>query len=405
MAHTLENRPIFIYSPELDSYRFSSDHPFDPIRIRLTYELLGRAGLLDEKQVVAPVEASLSELHLAHGKDYVEFVKTKGSTGENDYCQEANRFGLCTEDTPTFPGMHQSAATVAGGTLQAAKYVLEGAGRHALNVSGGLHHAASGKASGFCVYNDINVAIAYIRKHTDYKVLYIDTDAHHGDGVQWHFYDDPKVCTLSIHETGRYLFPGTGSVRERGNGSGYGTSFNIPLDAYTEDGSFQYVFENALYIVAEHFKPDIIISQHGADGHYLDHMSHLSLTMDSFRFIPKLLHQVAHDYCQGRWLATGGGGYNIFDVVPRAWALIWLEMNQAGSIPDTDLLPESYVSLVRQWTGEPLHETWSDDLKGYLHIPRREDISDKNQKSLIDAMYAINNGRIGNNFFANRIIE
>ncbi|QSX09072.1 acetoin utilization protein AcuC [Alkalibacter rhizosphaerae] len=405
MAHPVTSHPIFIYSPVFDNYRFSHDHPFDPIRIRLTYELLRASGILQDHHLVDPREASVAELLLAHREDYVEFVKTKGSTGENIYCKEANRFGLCTEDTPTFFGMHHSAATITGGTLLGAKHVLEGVNNHALNLSGGLHHATSGKASGFCVYNDLNVAIAYIRKHTDLRILYIDTDAHHGDGVQFHFYDDPMVCTLSIHETGRYLFPGTGSVRERGNGKGYGSSFNIPLDAYTEDESFQYVLENSLYIVAEHFKPDIIVSQHGADCHYLDHMSHMSLTMDSFRFIPKIIHKIAHEYCQGRWLATGGGGYNAYDVVPRAWALVWKEMADvpSGQVPDE--LPGSYLSLVRQWTDEPICPTWMDHGKDYNSIPRREEISDKNKKSLIDAMYAINSGQIGNNFFANRIVE
>jgi acetoin utilization protein AcuC len=405
MAQSVDSSPIFIYTPVFGSYRFSPDHPFDPVRIQLAYELLRSSGFLQEQQVIEPVEASVEELTLAHGTDYVDFVRTKGSTGEMTHCTEATRFGLCTDDTPTFAGMHTSAATVVGATLMGAKYVLEGTHRHALNLSGGLHHATSGKASGFCVYNDLNVAIAYIRKHTNYKVLYIDTDAHHGDGVQWHFYDDPMVCTLSIHETGRYLFPGTGSVRERGNGKGYGTSFNVPLDAYTEDASFQYVLENALYIVAEHFKPDIIVSQHGADAHYMDHMSHLSLTMDSFRIIPNLIHKVAHEYCQGRWLATGGGGYNAYDVVPRAWALVWKEMTEAQGANRHDPLPATYLSLVRGKTDQPIQSTWEDDGHGYIPIPRREEITDKNKKSLIDAMYAINSGRIGNNFFANRIVE
>lgn len=405
MADLVAGSSKFIYTPAFDGYRFSKDHPFDPIRIQLTHRLLQESGLLVNDQILNPEIASRTELLLAHGEDYVDFVETKGSTGQAEHCKEAARFGLCTEDTPTFLDMHRSAATVVGGTLTATRYVLDHPFGHALNLSGGLHHATSGKASGFCVYNDLNVAIAYIRKHTDYRVLYVDTDAHHGDGVQWHFYEDPMVCTLSIHETGRYLFPGTGSVRERGEGKGYGTSFNIPLDAYTEDESFQYVMENALYIVAEHFKPDIIISQHGADAHFLDHMSHLSLTMDSFAFIPRLIHKVAHEYCQGRWIATGGGGYNAYDVVPRAWALVWNEMNQGGVVPPSQNLPIPYMKYVQSLTDQRLHSTWGDSMDEYVGIPRRDEIADKNKKSLIDSMYAINSGRYGNNFFANRIVE
>ncbi|MBF7096483.1 acetoin utilization protein AcuC [Alkalibacter mobilis] len=401
MANILSNN-IFIYSSEFKNYKFSNDHPFDPLRIKLTYELLKSDNCLTTKEIVPPVMATEDDLLLAHRKDYVDFVKKQGPDGNQSPCREANQYGLCTDDTPIFPNMHISSSYVAGSTLLGAKHVLNGTDRHALNLSGGLHHATSGKASGFCVYNDINVAISYIRKHTSYKVLYIDTDAHHGDGVQYQFYDDPAVCTFSIHETGRYLFPGTGSVRERGSGNGYGFCFNLPLDAFTEDDSFKYVLENALYIVADYFKPDIIISQHGADGHFQDHMSHLSLTIESYQFIPKLIHKLSHEYCSGRWVATGGGGYNVFDVVPRVWALIWKEM-QNLDFPDLSTpLPVSYLDYIAQTFNHEQFGYWGDDKKNYIHIPRRDEIYDKNKKSLIDSMYAINKGTIGNDFFSNR---
>ncbi|NTW73039.1 MAG: acetoin utilization protein AcuC, partial [Eubacteriaceae bacterium] len=393
MAKNLINENIFIYSDEFHKYKLSEDHPFDPLRIKLTCQLLKAAGCLGPDQLVDPAPASKEEILLAHGKDYVDFVVETTIDAFTKSQAEAAHFGLGTSDTPIFKDMHYSASLIAGGTLTGLRHVLRGNGRHALNLSGGHHHASSGKASGFCIYNDINIVIAYIRKNSDLKVLYVDTDAHHGDGVQWHFYDDPNVCKLSIHETGRYLFPGSGSVRERGSGKGYGFTFNVPLDAYTEDESFKFVFENSLSVVADFFKPDIIISQHGADGHFQDHMSHLSLSLESYRYIPKLIHKISHEYCDGRWLALGGGGYNIFDVVPRVWSLVWLEMNGISKIACGNL-PQDYLDFLIMDYGKKISNTWEDDMSSYLMIPRREEISDKNKKSLIDSMFAIDQGRI-----------
>src|SRR5699024_6554678 len=190
-----------------------------------------------------------------------------------------------------------------GGTLTAVDAVMENQYDHALHLGGGLHHGFKRKASGFCIYNDAAVSINYIRQKYQAKVLYVDTDAHHGDGVQWAFYDDPNVCTLSIHETGRYLFPGTGNIHERGIRSGHGYSFNIPIDAFTEDESFIQVYEHAFRSIAAFFKPDIIITQNGADAHSYDPLTHLCLSMESFERIPLLAHELAHRYCDGKWVA------------------------------------------------------------------------------------------------------
>lgn len=157
-----------------------------------------------------------------------------------------------------------------------------------------------------------------MRKKYGARVLYVDTDAHHGDGVQWAFYEESDVCTLSIHETGRYLFPGTGSVNEKGQGQGFGFSINVPVDAFTEDESFLEVYETSFREVIEFFKPDVILTQNGADAHYLDPLTHLSSTIRIFKEIPRIAHKLAHEYCEGRWIAVGGGGYDIWRVVPRA---------------------------------------------------------------------------------------
>lgn len=234
--------------------------------------------------------------------------------------------------------MHESSALLVGSTLTAVDAVLSGVAEHALNLGGGLHHGFRGKASGFCVYNDSAVAIQYIREKYGLRVLYVDTDAHHGDGVQWAFYDDPNVCTFSIHETGRYLFPGTGNVNERGLGAGYGYSFNIPVDAFTEDESWIAAYTTALREITDFFRPDVIVTQNGVDAHYYDPLTHLSVTMKTYRAIPKLAHEIAHEYCGGRWIAVVVGGYDIWRVVPRAWALLWLEMtgqaDVSGPLPD-----------------------------------------------------------------------
>src|SRR5699024_8998962 len=176
---------------------------------------------------------------------------------------QAYKYGIGTEDTPMFSGMHEASSLLVGGTLTAVDQVMQGKANHALHLGGGLHHGFRGKASGFCIYNDSAVAIKYIQEKYGARVLYVDTDAHHGDGVQMSFYSDPTACTFSIHETGRYLFPGTGNVNEWGDGKGYGYSFNLPLDAFTEDASFIESYTTAFREITEHFKPDVILTQNG----------------------------------------------------------------------------------------------------------------------------------------------
>lgn len=283
--------------------------------------------------------------------------------------------------------MHEASSLLVGGTLQAVDYVMQGKSKHALNLGGGLHHGFRGRASGFCIYNDSSIAIRYIQEKYQARVLYVDTDAHHGDGVQWTFYDDPSVCTFSIHETGRYLFPGTGNISERGNGQGYGTSFNFPLEAFTEDNSFLMVYEKALREVIEYFKPDVLFTQNGADAHYFDPLTHLYASMKIYREIPKLAHELAHEYCDGRWIAVGGGGYDMWRVVPRAWSLIWLEMND-DPIP-TGKLPEDWLNKWQKEAPVPLIPTWEDPNPLFEPIPRKAEIEEKNAQMLIKALNII----------------
>lgn len=378
---------VFVYSDELLSYKFNSNHPFNQTRIKLTLDLLKHLKAIEDHHPILPRQATDEELLLIHDQSYVNAVKHAGNgqlpsdIGEN--------YGLGTEDVPIFPKMHEASSLLVGGTLTAVDYVMSGRAKHALNLGGGLHHGFRGKASGFCIYNDSSVAIKYIQEKYKARVLYVDTDAHHGDGVQWSFYDDPDVCTLSIHETGRYLFPGTGNVNERGQGKGYGYSFNIPVDAFTEDDSWLDMYRTSLREVAEFFKPDVILTQNGADSHYLDPLTHLSSTIKIYREIPKLAHEIAHQYCDGKWIAVGGGGYDIWRVVPRAWAFIWLEMTENSNCYGT--LPIEWINKWKSVAPVQLPTHWEDPVDMYKPIPRKIEISEKNAQTLEKALYPIRN--------------
>ncbi|WP_456277971.1 acetoin utilization protein AcuC [Bacillus sp. AK128] len=382
----MSKQSIFIHSPKVEDYKFNDNHPFNQIRVTTTKDLLDSNQSLDTGQIVEPRIATDQELALFHDEAYIQAIKD-ASVGN---LQEdiGSNYGIGTEDTPIFPNMHEASARLVGGTLTAVDYVMSGKAQHALHLGGGLHHGFKGKASGFCVYNDIAVAIRYLQEKYNLRILYVDTDAHHGDGVQWAFYDDPNVCTLSIHETGRYLFPGTGNIYERGYGVGYGYSFNIPLDAFTEDESFLEAYEASLNEIAAFFKPDIIITQNGADAHYLDPLTHLSCTMKIYEAIPKLAHKIAHQYCQGRWIAVGGGGYDVWRVVPRAWSMIWLEMTEQ-LVDYTKELPKAWSEKWQSHATVPLPSTWFDEPNLVKPIPRKAEITEKNSLIISKALSQI----------------
>lgn len=365
-----------IYSPDYTQYYFNDDHPFNQRRLLLTHDLMSSFGILTEADILAPRLATDEELTLVHDPRYIQFVRDQGHSEKE--LPQAGSYGLGTEDVPCFANMHESAALIVGGTLNAVDAVMKGQSQHAFNPAGGLHHAFSGRASGFCIYNDCSVAIAYMRKHWNARVLYIDTDAHHGDGVQWSFYDDPNVLTISMHETGKYLFPGTGNTTERGDGSGYGYSINVPLDAFTEDDSFLDIYQELVTKLVKGFKPDVILTQNGCDAHTYDPLTHLSCTMKIYQEIPRLAHRLAHEYCDGRWIAVGGGGYDIWRVVPRAWTLLWSEMSDQ---PLSDQpLPNEWLERWQPQSELQLPPRLFDE--GFPAIPRRAEITEKNRLTL-----------------------
>ncbi|HEY4551586.1 MAG TPA: acetoin utilization protein AcuC [Bacillaceae bacterium] len=381
----MKREAAFIYSEDLLKYRFSDHHPFNQFRLKLTVDLLNELGAITPGDIVNPRVATDEELLLNHEAAFVEAIKQAGR-GELSL-DRAESFGIGTEDTPIFAGMHEASAQLVGGTLTAVDCVMQGKARHALHLGGGLHHGFRGKASGFCIYNDSAVAIKYLQHKYQARVLYVDTDAHHGDGVQWSFYDDDSVCTFSIHETGRYLFPGTGNVNEWGQGKGYGYSFNIPLDAFTEDESFLEAYSTSLREICDYFKPDVIFTQNGADAHYYDPLTHLSVTMAAYRHIPKLAHELAHEYCGGKWIAVGGGGYDIWRVVPRAWAHIWLEMIGQNTVTGT--LPEAWINRWQPAAPVQLATKWEDPPDMYPAIPRKREITEKNRQTVDRALFFV----------------
>lgn len=375
-------RPLYVYDDALLKYRFHSTHPFNQMRLKMTTDLLMASGHLNASDIIKPREATDEELELVHKKDFIEAVKLAGEGKLPEDKMES--YGLNTEDTPSFEGMHEKSRMLVGATLSAVEAVMDGRTDKALSLAGGLHHGFSGRASGFCIYNDSAVAIEYIRKKYGKRVLYIDTDAHHGDGVQWIFYDTNEVMTYSIHETGRYLFPGTGSLTERGTEEGFGFAVNLPIDAFTEDDSFLEIFKETLEAAIKKFQPDVIFSQNGVDAHFRDPMTHLALTSRTFEEIPRFVSRMADKYTDGKWIAVGGGGYNIWQVVPRMWAQIWLSMT--GTPAPRGPLPEAFMEQYRSRSPVDFPENWEDVLSDYSDIPRREEISEKNRSMLTRAM-------------------
>jgi acetoin utilization protein AcuC len=322
----LTGRAAIVHDLDLEDYGFGGDHPFNPLRVRLALELCDASGLLADYPFVSPEPANDEDLTTVHSLTYVRMVQRagRGAAALSDLLP----YGLGTPDNPVFPGMHEACARVVGGTLAACRLVMAGEVEHAMCISGGLHHALRSKASGFCVYNDAGIAITRLKQdHPGIRIAYVDTDAHHGDGVQWMFYDDPDVLTVSMHESGRYLFPGTGEIGETGSNAGVGFCVNVPLEPYTDDESWIACFEAVVPEVLRAFGPDLVLSQNGCDGHALDPLTHLSATTRLYEHVPRRVHDLAHEICGGRWVASGGGGYDIWRVVPRAWTALWATLS------------------------------------------------------------------------------
>ncbi len=352
---------LLVYGPASTSYDFGPGHPLTPRRFGPGIDLLRSVGA---EPGLAPEPATDAELLWCHAERYLGVVKRLSADPSGMPEAGISSGG----DVPPFAGMHEAGAMVAGGSLRAVEAVLAGDVEHAFHPGGGLHHAMPARASGFCIYDDPALAIARARRD-GLRVLYVDFDVHHGDGVEAIHRDDPGVLTVSFHETGRYLFPGTGSIDEMGEGTAAGTVINVPMEPGTGETAWLAAVRSILPEVAAAFGPDLIVSQHGSDSHAWDPLAHLRVTTTAMGEAARLVDQIAHQFASGRWLATGGGGYDAYRVVPRAWSLVWL----AGTHRE---VPAATSSAWRErWTAEaarygqaPLPGRFEDDPNAGLTI-------------------------------------
>jgi acetoin utilization protein AcuC len=312
-----------VYHEAFLAYDFGGGHALREVRVQLARDLIRAYGLIDADEELRPDPAPDEAIARVHEPAYVDAVKRLSA----DPRGVSYEHGLGTADNPVFAGMYEASALQAGATLLACEEVASNRRARAFSVGGGFHHAMPDKASGFCILNDLAIGIrALLEDHGLERVLYVDIDAHHGDGVQAIFYEDPRVMTISLHEDGHYLFPGSGFVDEIGKGPGEGYAVNVPLPPYTRDVSYLYAFQEIVPPLARAFRPEVIVSQLGADAHYLDPLTHLMLTSETYEAVGRILDEMSRDLCGGRWIASGGGGYDL-TAVPRVWTLLFSQMS------------------------------------------------------------------------------
>ncbi len=324
-------KSAFIYTDAYLDYDYGPTHPLRIIRLKLTYDLIKAYGLLapPSVQIIPTIEAEEKDLAAFHSEEYLNLLKQAngGRLTGNAFC-----LGLGPGDNPIFPGLYDLSLLVTGATLQAVDFVADGKGEIAFNIAGGLHHAMKSRASGFCYINDPVIGIMRLLSRGK-RVAYIDIDAHHGDGVQRAFYETNQVLTISLHETGYTLFPGTGFEYEIGEGEGEGYAVNLPFPPETDDDVYVWAFEEVVPELIHAFQPDIVVTQLGVDTFYDDPLTNLQLSVFGYERVLKKIKDLAP-----RWVALGGGGYNVSNVA-RAWTLAWAVMNGIELKED---LPESF---------------------------------------------------------------
>lgn len=369
--HTTALVPTSVLSsPAYRDYNFGPEHPFSPVRLEMLLDLIDHLGVtLDLRE---PPVATRDDICTVHDDSFVSHVEA-ASAGTPK--AGASRYGLGTADVPTFDGMDTAARALVGGTLHGARLIESGEATRVLQLGGGLHHAQRKLASGFCVYNDLSVAIQHLRD-AGRRVAYLDIDVHHGDGVQNLHYEDPEVLTISLHESGRYLFPGTGTVHETGSRTGAGTSVNVPLEPFTEDESFLNVFERVVPYILETFRPEVMVVQCGADAHFSDPLADLLLTTRAYEQLFSQIFALADAHCDGRLLLTLGGGYQP-DATVRTWTLLTL-LATGHDLPET--LPQAWLEAWTKRLGNTLTPTLHDPSSKIFDVPRRDTIVKQNER-------------------------
>ncbi|MCV2394854.1 acetoin utilization protein AcuC [Actinotalea sp. M2MS4P-6] len=349
-------RVAVVWDTALLGYDFGPQHPMAPLRLEMTGRLAGELGLVELEQVdlVGAEPADDALLGLVHTPEYVAAVRRAGETLAPDPAH-----GLGTEDNPVFPHMHEAAARVVGASVAQGLAVWRGEADHAVNLAGGMHHAMADHASGFCLYNDAAVAIRALLAQGVRRVAYVDVDAHHGDGVERAFWDDPRVLTCSIHESGLTLFPGTGHPGDNGGPAARGHAVNVALPSGTGDAKWLRAVESVVPPLLRAFRPQVVVSQHGCDSHGLDPLTNLAVSVDAQRRAMDTVHDLAHEVADGRWLALGGGGYAVARVVPRVWTHLIGVAAHAPVSAGTEV-PLSWREYGERLFGFPMPTTMSD---------------------------------------------
>lgn len=365
-----ECRTTVVWGEDYLHYDFG-EHPMTPVRLDLTMRLARSLGVLDRLELVEPVTATEADLLTVHGAAYLAAVRTASS--DPDYLG----FGLGSTDNPVFDGMYEASALIAGGSQRAAQLLWRGQAEHAVNIAGGLHHAMTDSAAGFCVFNDVVLAIRTLLAEGAQRIAYVDVDVHHGDGVQAAFYDDPRVLTVSVHQDPRTLYPGTGMPTETGAADAVGSAVNLPLPPGTSDDGWLRAFRAVVPSAVTAFRPDVLVTQCGCDTHHEDPLADLALTVDGQRAAYAELHDLAHTAAGGRWLALGGGGYGVLRCVPRSWTHLLAEVTGVSIAPECQI-PQSWSDDLRargvtaklpQWMGEgrdPAPQQWNPGGESWL---------------------------------------
>ncbi len=358
-----------IFHPAYAKYAFGEDHPFSPVRVEMMLDLLKALG--HPVRTIEPEPARYEDILSVHEDYYVRRVEELSAGEEVPDCAD---YGLGTPDNPAFPGMDEAARWLVGGTLHGARLICEGGEKRVLQLGGGLHHARRNYASGFCIYNDLAIAIQYLIRNGLW-VAYLDIDVHHGDGVQQILYEDKRVMTISLHESGKYLFPGSGEIHELGSGVGRGLKLNLPLDPFTEGESYLEVFEQVVPKALETFRPAVLVVQAGADAHFDDPLADLMLTTRDYEAIFRRILEFADTFTSGRVLFTLGGGYSL-RATPRVWTILYLLIH---GLPIAGDLPAEWRQTWNRRLSLEMPAALHDANPGYEEIPNRGEIAHRNQ--------------------------
>lgn len=373
-------RTAVVWTPDFLSYQLSDDHPLNPVRLDLTMRLSRHLGVLDDVALLTPEPATEQDLLRVHVPSYLTAVR---SAPEEPF---GVGHGLGTVDNPIFFGMHEASALIAGGSLRAAREIAEGRAERAVNLAGGLHHAMADRAAGFCVYNDCAIAIAWLLEQGYERIAYVDVDVHHGDGVQAAFYDDPRVLTVSLHQHPLTLWPGTGWSGEIGTGDGAGYAVNVPLPPGTGDAGWQRAFDAVVPSLLESFRPQVLVTECGADTHREDPLANLELSVDGQRATYRTLRDLAERTAEGRWLVLGGGGYSLFRVVPRAWTHL-LATALDRDVDPLRPLPADWVAHTAGLTSAPLPTAMTDGCDA--SFGRWGDVADRVDAAILETRRAV----------------